>query len=59
MEEDEKTYTPSDSPGESLLTAKEALTELMELLETYSPPWYTEAHHNRAISALRRTDEGH
>jgi hypothetical protein len=59
MEENEKTYTPLESPGESLLTAKEALTELIELLQMYSPPWYTEERHNRAISALRRADEGH
>ncbi len=33
--------------------AKAALEELITLLEDYGPTWYTEEHHNRAISALR------
>lgn len=51
-----ETYIPLDSPIEPHLTAKEALKELIELLETYGPVWYTEEHHKRAISALRRAD---
>jgi hypothetical protein len=34
------------------LTAKEALAELIELLEDYAPSWYTEEHHKRALAAL-------
>ena len=34
------------------LTAKEALAELIELLEDYAPSWYTEEHHQRALAAL-------
>ena len=34
------------------LTAKEALAELIELLEDYAPTWYTEEHHKRALAAL-------
>ncbi|WP_263355078.1 hypothetical protein [Acidicapsa acidisoli] len=35
------------------LTAKEALAELIELLEDYAPSWYTEEHHKRALAALQ------
>jgi hypothetical protein len=35
------------------LTAKEALAELIELLEDYAPAWYTEEHHQRAVAALQ------
>ncbi len=28
------------------------LRELFELLEDYSPIWYTEQHHDRAVAAL-------
>jgi len=38
-------------------TVRESLSELVKLLEKYAPAWYTEEHHNRAISALRRPDE--
>lgn len=34
------------------LTAKEALAELIELLEDYAPIWYTEEQHKRALAAL-------
>jgi hypothetical protein len=34
------------------ITTKAALEELFELLEEYGPIWYTEEHHNRALSAL-------
>jgi hypothetical protein len=34
------------------MTAKEALAELIELLEDYAPSWYTEEHHKRALAAL-------
>jgi len=29
-----------------------ALRELFNLLEEYSPSWYTEEHHKRAVAAL-------
>jgi len=29
-----------------------ALEELFELLEEYSPSWYTEEHHKHAVAAL-------
>ena len=38
-------------------TVREALSELVKLLEKYGPAWYTEEHHNRATSALRQLDE--
>jgi hypothetical protein len=31
---------------------RELLAELFELLEDYSPSWYTEAHHDRIVAAL-------
>lgn len=33
--------------------ARETLIELLDLLEEYSPAWYTEAHRNRALAAIR------
>jgi len=33
-------------------TTREVLEELYQLLEDYAPTWYTEAHHNRVLSAL-------
>ncbi len=33
------------------------LRELFELLEDYSPVWYSEEVHNRAISVLRRVSQ--
>jgi hypothetical protein len=36
-----------------------ALKELFDLLENYSPTWYTEEHHNRAAAALLRSAEYH
>lgn len=35
-----------------VVTPKEVLEELFELLEDYAPTWYTEDHHNRAVAAL-------
>lgn len=35
---------------------KEVFVELIELLEQYSPRWYTEQHHSRALTALRMLD---
>jgi hypothetical protein len=32
---------------------REVLAELFDLLEAYSPRWYTEEHHHRALAALR------
>lgn len=34
------------------VSTRAALEELFELLEEYGPSWYTEEHHNRALSAL-------
>ena len=31
------------------------LRELFELLEDYSPVWYSEDHHDRAVAALKLT----
>jgi hypothetical protein len=33
--------------------ATEAFLELFELLEVYAPIWYTEQHHQRALTAWR------
>ena len=35
----------------------EAFREMFNLLEEYAPTWYTEAHHNRAVDALRGLEE--
>jgi hypothetical protein len=49
-------HTMADEPvllaNTQPLTAKEALAELIELLEDYAPSWYTEEHHKRALAAL-------
>ena len=37
--------------------AREALIELLDLLEEYGPPWYTEDHRNRALAAIRALKE--
>ena len=37
--------------------AREALIELLDLLEEYGPIWYTEAHRERALAALTATEE--
>ena len=36
---------------------REALIELLDLLEEYGPIWYTEAHRKRALAALTATEE--
>lgn len=48
---------PSFSSGEfeTLMERRrlvEALSELRNLLEEYSPSWYTEEHHHRVQTAL-------
>ena len=55
----------SDSPGyphrsteelearRHLARVTDGLAELYALLENYAPTWYTERHHERALSALR------
>jgi hypothetical protein len=53
MEKEIRTAVPRASCGELPVTPLEALAELVELLETYAPTWYTEKLHNRAVSALR------
>ncbi|PYX88953.1 MAG: hypothetical protein DMG68_06720 [Acidobacteria bacterium] len=45
--------TTQNTDTEKVQAAK-VLAELYELLETYSPRWYTEEHHRRAQSALQR-----
>ena len=37
--------------------AREALIELFDLLEEYGPIWYTESHRERAMAAIRATEE--
>lgn len=37
--------------------AREALIELFDLLEEYGPIWYTEAHRDRALAAIRALAE--
>lgn len=39
------------------LTPREALAELIELLEDYAPSWFTEEHHKRALAALQSTSK--
>lgn len=39
--------------------AVETLAELYELLEEYSPTWYTEEMHHRAEAALRVLRDSH
>ena len=46
------------SGGEKLLDSQfkivaEAFLELFELLKEYAPIWYTEQHHNRALTAWK------
>ena len=46
------------SEGEKSLDSQfrivaEAFSELFELLEEYAPIWYTEQHHQRALTARR------
>jgi hypothetical protein len=45
------TLEQSLTPGYAELV--EALTELYQLLEEYAPPWYTQQHEEKALSALR------
>ena len=46
--------TPSRVNSED--DAMEILAELYQLLESYSPTWYTEEHRRRAQLALQRRD---
>jgi hypothetical protein len=43
---------PHADPHDDIPTPRQVLEELFQLLEDYAPAWYTEAHHNRAVSAL-------
>ena len=48
-------YTPRDAEKKLPAPSKhlvEILSELHDLLEDYSPVWYTEEHHRRLESAL-------
>jgi len=53
MEKEIGTTVPLASCDELPATPQKALAELVELLETYAPMWYTEELHNRAVSALQ------
>ena len=49
---------PTSKRGENSLDSQfkivaEAFLELFELLEEYAPSWYTEQHHQRALTAWR------
>lgn len=45
--------TVSSFEKQQPVNPSEVLVELFELLEEYAPSWYTEEHHDRALSALR------
>lgn len=38
-------------------SVRTVLEEVFELLEDYAPLWYTEAHHERILAALRARNE--
>jgi hypothetical protein len=51
-------YTSTLTGNRAALPALDPATvlrELFELLEDYSPVWYTEEHHDRAVAALEGT----
>lgn len=50
--QDGSTETCDQVPRTALDPAT-VLRELFELLEDYSPVWYTEEHHHRAVAALK------
>ena len=39
------------------LQAIQVLGELYELLEMYSPQWYTEEHHRKAVAVLQQSEK--
>jgi hypothetical protein len=41
-----------ETPASQEKALVEALSDLHDLLEDYSPAWYTEEHHRKAESAL-------
>lgn len=41
------------SSSQDAPSALKILEELFDLLEDYSPTWYTETHHRRAVAVLR------
>jgi hypothetical protein len=43
---------PIDLDEMKRASSKSILEDLFELLEEYAPAWYTEEHHNRAVTAL-------
>lgn len=48
-------HKPATDPPDlqqKCLRLSEALKDLYELLEEYSPAWYTEEHHEKARAAL-------
>ena len=40
-----------------VIEARNSLIELFDLLEEYAPMWYTAAHHERALAAIRALKE--
>ena len=56
QQSDERALPPNkdDESHQSQFTVvANAFQELLELLEEYSPVWYTEQHRNRALAARR------
>ena len=47
--------SPSLEKGAAKPQAIEVLAEIYELLEAYSPQWYTEELHRKALSVLQRS----
>lgn len=43
---------PNSMRTKKAYDAKTVLEELFVLLEDYGPMWYTQEHHDRAVSAL-------
>jgi hypothetical protein len=47
----------SGATGQTTPSVRTVLEEVFELLEDYAPLWYTEAHHDRILAALRARNE--
>ena len=47
--------TSNDNHRLRPITPAAVLQELFELLEDYSPMWYTQENHDRAVAALTRS----
>lgn len=56
QQSDERALPPNkddESQHSQFTVVANAFLELLELLEEYCPPWYTEQHRNRALAARR------